>query len=84
MPFTATDIEDAEEAIRKILASGTEGGQVVELVIDNRVTRYNYAKLPELQALLAQMRAEVNASTATSGSTTRRPRAYLADYRKGL
>lgn len=85
MGFTQSDIEDVEDAIRKILASGTDGGQVVTLQIDNRTTQYNYAKLPDLQNLLAQMRAEVSATNAAAGTTTsRRPRAYLVEFRRGL
>lgn len=85
MGFTQSDIEGVEEAIRKILAAGTDGGQVVTLTIDNRIMQYNYAKLPDLQNLLAQMRAEVSATNAANGTTTsRRPRAYLAQFNRGL
>lgn len=85
MGFTQSDIDDTEEAIRKILAAGTKGGQVVTLTIDNRIEQYNYAKLPDLQNLLAQMRAEVAATNAASGTmTSRRPRAYLMSFNRGL
>ena len=80
--FTQDDIEELEDSIRKIVNAGPNSGQLIAVTIDNRVEQYNYGKLPDLRALLDQMRAEVSA--ASTSTTTRRPRAYLMTYNKGL